>query len=164
MKTGNREVLIYKIFRTCTDHSSVKISFADVIAHSNTIVFCHSSPHLTNYMTLRKNSILKCLNHLDRWWWHRRNQGIRVRQLEHLWLKFGISNLHTFFKRCDKCITGGTKQGRGFIHVLKINESTSISKNSPPPIPTYFYHSLLLRTRDNFHFPLNQMYTYIEVD
>lgn len=135
------------ISRTSTDHNRVKISTVHIIAHSSIIVFCYSSPHPTTNMTLRKNSISKCLNHLDRWWWHRRNQGIRVRQLEHFWLKLGMSNLHTFFKCCDKCITCGTKQGRGFIHVLKINESTSISKKKikicqyPPPLTHTHTHT-----------------------
>lgn len=58
------------------------------------------------------------LHHLNRRRRHRRNQGIRMRQLKHLRFKLGIRYLHTFLKGCDECITGGTKQGRGFIHIL----------------------------------------------
>lgn len=58
------------------------------------------------------------LHHLNRRRRHRRDQGIRMRQLKHLRFKLGVRYLHTFLKGCDECITGGTKQGRGFIHVL----------------------------------------------
>lgn len=58
-------------------------------------------------------------NHLNRRRRHRRDQGIRMRQLKHLRFKLGISYLHTFLEGCDECVTGGTKQGRGLIHVLK---------------------------------------------